>query len=187
MSKRNLIVGILVLIFCAGVVWIFLIYRANRTIDQWKSDDWQAREQATKNLNKLGKPAVGPLITALKDEDADIRWRAAYELGEIKDSRAIEPLTQALKDEDRRVRYRATEALEKIGDKRAVEPLNSSLKDEDLYVQLKVTESLKTIAGEDFSEWHGQKWWEQNEWLMQKWSEKEKLSEQNRNKSTLQE
>jgi len=148
-TKKSLILCFLVFVVFVGIGWIFLKYRANKSINQWENENWQVREGATKRLDKIGKPAVGPLITALKDEDADIRWRAARSLGDIEDSRAIEPLTEALKDRDRRVRYRAIEALEKIGesgDSRVIEPLIFALDDEDLDVRRRVVMALERIG-----------------------------------------
>ncbi len=54
------------------------------------------------------------IISALEDEDSDVRAEAADALGEIGDARAVEALTQALEDEDAYVRYQAEKALEKI-------------------------------------------------------------------------
>lgn len=45
---------------------------------------------------KIGKPAVEPLISALKDDDNEIRNAAADALGTIKDTRAINPLIYCL-------------------------------------------------------------------------------------------
>jgi len=59
----------------------------------------------------LGMP---PLISALKDEDGDVREAAAEALGELKDPRAVEPLISVLKDEDGSVRWWAVKALNKI-------------------------------------------------------------------------
>lgn len=47
-------------------------------------------------LPELGKPAVLPLIQALKDRDYDTIKRAAEALGEIGDRRAVAPLNEAL-------------------------------------------------------------------------------------------
>ncbi|MEW6601016.1 MAG: HEAT repeat domain-containing protein [Nitrospirota bacterium] len=63
---------------------------------------------------------INTLITALKDEDEDIRRLAAVALGETKDSRAVEPLITSLRDI---VRKEAAVALGKIKDSRSVEPL----------------------------------------------------------------
>ncbi len=65
-------------------------------------------------LVKLGKPAVEPLIEALKDKDSDVRSSAAEALGEIGNPCAVEPFIGALKDVEPRVRKAAFFALEKI-------------------------------------------------------------------------
>jgi len=59
----------------------------------------------------LGMPS---LISALKDEDWRVRWKAAAALGELKDPRAVEPLISALKDEVYMLRFWAAVALNKI-------------------------------------------------------------------------
>jgi len=51
------------------------------------------------------------VIKILKDENDNVRSRAAYAFGEIKDARAVEPLMEALKDEDIYVREAAKAAL----------------------------------------------------------------------------
>jgi len=54
------------------------------------------------------------LISALKDENSDVRGGAAEALGDIKDPQAVEPLIAALKDEDWTVQDSVAEALEII-------------------------------------------------------------------------
>lgn len=83
-------------------------------------------------LVKIGKPAVEPLIAALKDEDS--RIGASWALREMKDPHTVEPLIVALKDEDLVVREKAALALGEIKDPRAVEPLIVALKGEDWIV-----------------------------------------------------
>ncbi|NIM13846.1 MAG: hypothetical protein GTO45_17520 [Candidatus Aminicenantes bacterium] len=79
-------------------------------------EDWE-------KLPFIGKPAVAPLINALKDGDYLVRRNAAEALGKIGDAEAVELLINALKDEDYFVRSNAAGALGKIGDARAVEHL----------------------------------------------------------------
>ncbi|MEE9411302.1 MAG: HEAT repeat domain-containing protein, partial [Candidatus Heimdallarchaeota archaeon] len=71
-----------------------------------------------------------PLITALKDEDKDIRYMAARALEEI-GSFAVEPLIAELSNSQSQVRVCATETLGKIGHPKAIEPLIATLKDEN--------------------------------------------------------
>lgn len=72
---------------------------------------------------EIGGAAVEPLMTALKDTDAEVRAGAAATLGKLADTRAVEPLMDMLKDHDGTVREAVVEALSKFGEARAVEPL----------------------------------------------------------------
>jgi HEAT repeat protein len=71
-------------------------------------------KELKKTLIKIGKPAVDPLISALKDENGVVRKNAADTLGEIRDSRALDPLISALKDRKSSVQVSAKEAIFKI-------------------------------------------------------------------------
>ncbi len=74
--------------------------------------------------------AVEPLIQALKDNDAMVRYDAALALWHLRDKRAVEPLIALLKDSDQHVRDTAVGALWALGDTRAVEPLIAFVEDE---------------------------------------------------------
>ena len=91
-------------------------------------EDGLVASHAAKALEKMGKPAVEPLIAALKNKNARARRLAARVLGEIKDGRATMPLTVLLQDQERTVRRDAAEALGKIGDVRAVEASIATLR-----------------------------------------------------------
>ena len=92
-------------------------------------EDYRVREDAGKSLVAIGKPAVEPLIEALKDGDADARYAATEALGEIRDARAVGALIEALKDKDGVVRLGAAWALGEIRDATATGPLIEALKD----------------------------------------------------------
>ncbi len=69
-----------------------------------------------KEVSKIGKLAVIPLIQALKDGELDLRYGAAEALGEIGDERALEHLNQTLKDEEEEgVRKKVAEVLVNMG------------------------------------------------------------------------
>lgn len=117
---------------------------------------------------KAGRDIEG-LIRALKEQDQDVRCRAAKALGETQDTGAVQPLTQALDDrlyivreqaaealaniggpalgsliqalkhECRGVRDRAARALGELGDGRGVEPLVEALKDKDGWAHFMLT------------------------------------------------
>jgi len=68
-----------------------------------------------KEVSKIGKLAVVPLIQALKDGELDLRYGAAEALGEIGDEKALEPLNQTLEDENEDVRKKVAEVLVNMG------------------------------------------------------------------------
>ncbi len=77
---------------------------------------WEDQRQATSEaIVKIGIEAVDPLITALQDENRDVREVAAKLLGQIEDGRAVVPLGAALKDQDVGVGAAAIKALGQIG------------------------------------------------------------------------
>ena len=60
---------------------------------------------------------IEELIQALQDDDEDVRYHAAFALGEIGEGavEAVPALIQALQDDDEGVRYHAAYALRDIG------------------------------------------------------------------------
>ena len=56
------------------------------------------------------------LIASLDDDETWVRHRAAEELGEIGDERAVEPLIAMLDDDDAGVRSAADDALGLLSD-----------------------------------------------------------------------
>jgi HEAT repeat protein len=122
-------------------------------------------------LLKIGKPAVKPLIAALRNYDKTIRihavialglikdksavefiipllkddycrWVAITSLASINDRQAVEPIIPLLKDENDFIRAYSAKALGKLGDPRAVEYLIYTLKDKELHVQLSAAWAL---------------------------------------------
>ena len=93
----------------------------------------------------IGAPAVGPLATALKNENAGVRSKAAEALGAIGDAHAAEPLIDTLRDNVNNVRKAATEALGKIGPS-AMESLLPALQDKNSCVRRGAVEALGKIG-----------------------------------------
>jgi HEAT repeat protein len=110
-----------------------------------KDRNLNVRIKASEELLKIGKPAVEPLIAALKGENAYVRQFAAYTLGEIRDRRAVEPLIVTLNDKSIGVREAATGALGEIRAPRAIMPLIAELKDKDINIRKYATEALAKI------------------------------------------
>jgi HEAT repeat protein len=108
-----------------------------------KNNHWRIRKEVASIVGWLGKNrAVGPLITAMKDENRHVRSEAAKALGKISDPKAVEPLIAALKDDYPSVRAGASEALGRTKDPRAVEPMIFALKDEKKDVRIAASEAL---------------------------------------------
>jgi len=120
--------------------------------------DWEAKKESEKILYlivkqewnecvKLGKPAVEPLIAALKDKDRYVRKKTVEALGKLGDDRAVASLIVALKDKDRYVRVAAVEALGNLG-KPAIESLIASLTDENSRIRKGAAEVLNELDWE---------------------------------------
>ncbi|MEN6292930.1 MAG: HEAT repeat domain-containing protein [Methanobacterium sp.] len=92
--------------------------------------------------NKYALPVV---ISALKNKDTNIRWKAARYLGISRDKNAVKPLIEALKDKEFIVRNNAVWSLGEIGDKKAIKPLTLVLEDENKYVRCSVEEAVEKI------------------------------------------
>jgi hypothetical protein len=71
------------------------------------------QDEAVAALVKIGEPAVGPLITRLKNKSVTIRVASATVLGIIGDKRAVHSLVEALTDWE--VRHSAAMALDSLG------------------------------------------------------------------------
>ncbi len=98
-------------------------------------------------LVSVGKPAVKPLIAALKSRDPFVRRQSAEALGEIGDPRAVEPLMDLLSDPDSLIRRHAVKALGNIKDLRAVDLIAGILTNagEQWYVRSTAAEALGRI------------------------------------------
>lgn len=73
---------------------------------------------------------VASLIATVRDKQGPIysRRRAAEELGNMGDPRAIRPLIRALKDQQYAVRMAAADSLGCLENRRAIRPLMAALK-----------------------------------------------------------
>jgi hypothetical protein len=75
------------------------------------SKDGLARKRARDELVEIGRPAVPPLLEALKDKRTYVRWEAAKALSELGDPRSAAGLVVALSDNDPGIRWMAAEGL----------------------------------------------------------------------------
>lgn len=74
---------------------------------------------------------VPPVIEALDDLDADVRYNAIEALGKLRDPRGIEPLFACFDHPDPEMAYCAVSALADIGDPQLTKPLTNLLRAED--------------------------------------------------------
>ncbi len=77
--------------------------------------DVESRASARSLLVAIGRPAVIPLIDALEHEEEQVRWDAAWVLGQIRDHSAAPALVQVLDDESFGVRCLAVVSLATMG------------------------------------------------------------------------
>jgi len=105
-----------------------------------RSEDPKVRAQAATRLGESGDPrAVEPLIAALADAEAGVRYRAAFALGDLRAKAAAGPLTELLvKDPVWFVRSCAALALEKIRGSKALDGLLAGLHDPEPLVRATV-------------------------------------------------
>jgi bilin biosynthesis protein len=111
--------------------------------------DRKVGEDSAWALVKIGKPAVDPLIRALKIPDCQVRWGVglvAWILGKIGDNRAVEPLIQALQHSEPIAREEAAWALGEIKDVRASESLLQALRDSETAVQREAAKALEKMG-----------------------------------------
>ena len=95
--------------------------------------------------NIKNRDTLPVVISALKNKDMNIRWKAAKYLGVSKNKDAVNSLIEALKDEEFIVRNNAVWSLGEIGDKKAIKHLNNALKDGNKYVRCSVEEAVGKI------------------------------------------
>jgi hypothetical protein len=91
-----------------------------------RSLDYGERVRARRALEKVGHPAVGPLVELLADPNHQTRWEVAKTLAAIADADTSPALVKALMDEEFDVRWLAAEALIAIG-RDGLEPLLRAL------------------------------------------------------------
>ena len=98
-------------------------------IDLLKEKDWFRRKEAATTLGEMGdERAVAPLITALRDDEWNVREAAEDALAMI-GSPAVEPLIKALREYQTR-RY-VIKVLGRIKDERVLDPLFVQLRNEE--------------------------------------------------------
>mgnify|MGYP001058185607 CR=1 FL=1 len=120
-----------------------------------ESPEVENRLRALNRLEDLAdkgdKEARGLLYESLKDDNGEVRARAAESLGWIEDKQAVESLTELLKnDEDPEARASAADALGEIGDKTAIGALKeAALNDEDEDAQDDAMDAIEALREQE--------------------------------------
>ena len=109
-------------------------------ISMLRNDEF--KDDATRALVELGKPAVPKLIEALSHREEFIKKQAILALGEIHDDQAVDPLIALLQDQDWLVRLTAASSLEKIGNLQGRAAMKPLMKDPDIVVRMRVERIL---------------------------------------------
>ncbi|MEW6085194.1 MAG: HEAT repeat domain-containing protein [Chloroflexota bacterium] len=109
---------------------------------------WYERESAADDLlraiHKMGNAAVGPLLEALQDKEAEVRKFAARLLGRIGDPRSMEPLAMAQYDMHHEVGNASAEALA-LFDAPAIPVLIEALSHPESWIRVHAARALGTI------------------------------------------
>ncbi len=98
-------------------------------------------------LNRIGDPAIVPLIQALKSERVSVRQSAVDVLGRIGDDMALRPLDASANDPEKSVRLAVAKALSSsFADARAVQTLARLLLDKESDIRELALTGLKSAA-----------------------------------------
>lgn len=88
-------------------------------------------QEAAKALARIGRAGQNALITALKDDNPDVRGNVVRGLAMVEGMRALSLLRTTLGDKNAKVRIQVIEALAETEKPQAVEHMISALKDEN--------------------------------------------------------
>ncbi len=102
----------------------------NGWLRKLNNGNWQERAEAAKYLAASGPNVVCDLVVAIRSEQREVRYAAAWALGEIGGEQSVTALCEALGDRHWSVREVAAHALGHIADRRARKPLLSAMQDE---------------------------------------------------------
>ena len=109
---------------------------------------WYEREHGVGDLllaiEKMGAPAVEPLIAALQDKEGTVRKFAAILLGKLGDPRAIEHLGMSLYDMHHEVGKASAESLAKFGGS-SIQILTEALSHPEMWIRMHAIIGLSRI------------------------------------------
>jgi len=101
--------------------------------EEWRRFETSPGREAARALARIGRPGLGPLMTALSAPSPQARAHAAFGIGEMEakdgQAEALGRLMQAVKDDDAGVREAVVKALGEIENAEAVPALLAALRD----------------------------------------------------------
>lgn len=103
--------------------------RIQQHIEKLGSPDSTAALRSEGYLIRYGSKAVGLLIEATASNNPNIRCRAVWTLGKIRDGEAYSHMVKLMGDPEDVVRYDAIVALGELGDPHAIDPLIAVMQD----------------------------------------------------------
>ncbi len=106
---------------------------------------WGGRGERQRDTTSIAVPA---LISALRDQDVEVRRAASRSLANLDDPRAVPALIIALKDDDAEVRASAADGLGRLEDPRATPGLVSALNDKNKDVRRAALSALQSLPGQ---------------------------------------
>jgi HEAT repeat protein len=115
-------------------------------VEGLRAERWEARLAAARALGlRRDEEVVEPLLVALDDSVAGVRWAVALALGRMGAGRALQPLVAALDDQHALVRMMAAHALGMLGAVQAGRALVERLDDDDVWVRRAAVHALGAL------------------------------------------
>ncbi len=111
-----------------------------------EDEEAEVRWCAAESLFRIGEPALGPLIAAMDSDNAMVRSNVYSAIKQM-DLIAVDPLIDALNNPSSNVRAGAAKMLAAINSARVVSPLIAAFDDGDPEVRRAVAEALGEIGG----------------------------------------
>ena len=129
--KKKLFIAFLAVIALFAVFFTINYFQKKQiydNINKLRSDSINERVQAVESLVKIGKPAVEPLVFAVRYDSSHAKSSAASFLSSLFKSGTVQGIAQFTESESQNLIVYGMKALARIGDSRAVLPMIAVLK-----------------------------------------------------------
>ncbi len=149
LKKKMVRWGVVVFLVIAGIC-IFCYERdrtdLGRNIRSLESSNSKVREKAVRNLARIGKPAVEPLIFALKYGTVHLKSDTLNSLTTVIKDKRFRNMAMTTMAESKNLKTGAVRALGEIGDPGAITPLIELLKNPDTELAAGASDALVKIG-----------------------------------------